>query len=145
MSSTEVQSGIANNLFPSVNQDSLSLNSIDYLCIFLHNTDPSTPVSDLQVWLGPTSNPNFSIALANDNAGPTIASSVSPQADQVPTRYFAPENVGYFIFPGSQIEALPLPDLAPNYCTAVWLQRTLLYSGPIESEQITLFLSGAVM
>lgn len=143
ISTSAVQDSGLNNLFPSVNQDRLSLNLIDYVCIFLHNTHPTFTVTNLQLWFGSTSYPNFSLAATNDNVGATIASSVAPQSDQIPTSYIAPRDVGFFIFPENQDEALDLPDLPPNYCAPVWLQRTMLFSGPVESENITLFISGA--
>lgn len=143
MSITEIYNGTANNLFPSVSQDALALNSIDYVCLFLHNTDSRLTIVDLQVWLGTASNSNFSIAVAVDDVGATLATSHTLQSTIILTRYIAPSDVGYFSFPENQSEALSLPDLAPNYCSAVWLQRTLLYSDPINSENITIFVSGA--
>lgn len=142
LSTTVVQSGTLNNVFSSVNQDQLSQNSIDCLCLFLHNTSSTVLVTSLQLWLGATSNPNFSIAAAVDNVPPSIATSPNWQATTVATRFITPQQVGYFIFPENQSESLKLPDLPPNHCVAVWFQRTLLYSGPIESESIALNLSG---
>lgn len=143
ISTSIIQNSGLNNLFPSVNQDRLSLNLIDYICIFLHNTHPTLTVTALQLWFGPTSYPNFSLAAANDNVGATIATSATVQSDQIPTSYIAPRDIGFFIFPENQSESLNLPDLLPNYCAPVWLQRTMLFSGPVESENITLFISGA--
>lgn len=144
LSTSVIQNSGLNNLFSSVNQDQLLLSLMDYVCIFLHNTDATTTVTNLELWFGPASFSNFSLSAANDNVGISSASSVTVQSDQVPTPFIAPRNVGFFIFPENQSEALTLPDLPPNYCVPVWFQRTMLYSGPVASENITLFLSGIV-
>lgn len=141
MSSTEIQGGNLNNVFSSVNQDSLLLNSTDYICVFLHNTNSNIAVSDLRLWVGPTDS-SLSMGVACDNVGAIISSSKSFQADQIATRYVVPINVTDFIYPKTQLDALPLPDLLPNYCVAVWLQRITIYSELVGSESVSLILSG---
>ena len=130
------------NLFPGTTTPS----EVGYRCVFVHNNTASgNTLTDAVVYLGggdPAGGATVSIAV-----DPTAASPIGQAAAQAGTSSgtSAPTTSPVFDSPATAALGLPLGDIPPGYCRAIWIKRVSpsVMPSPQITEAISLVVSGA--
>lgn len=141
MSTTQVASAIPlDDLFLDISGAQNAGGQIDYQCVFIMNaTATGLPMNSIYLWL-PVQDWTYGgagMAVGIDPTGPVPYNSSSQQAVKITNATTAPAGVNtwsagpHSVFTaGAQSGALQ-----PNYCMAVWLQRTAMNT-PILTPQL---------
>lgn len=134
MSTTVISSEALNNIFPDISGAQNLAGQVDYACVFVHNSTPTSSAMingiawlPLQLYTGSTL-----IAMAADPAGVVSDLSFTPQAVRITSAITAPPGVTGWISPVSTVpnsgngfaNGIQLGTLAPHTCCALWIRRT---------------------
>lgn len=130
------------NLFPGTTTPS----EVGYRCIFIHNnTSSGNTLTGAVVYLtggDPAGGATVSIAV-----DPTAASPIGSSSAQAGTSSgtSTPTTSPVFATPATVGTGLPLGDIPPGYCRAIWIQRVSPGVMPVPqiTEAISLTISGA--
>lgn len=141
VSTTEMTSG-ANSLFDDISGAENAAETIDYRCVFVHNTHESLTLQNAVVYVSSEVAGGANIAIAVDDIGPVDDDSVSDQADEIANETTAPTSVGEFSTPTTADAGLDLGDIGPGQVRAVWVRRTATNSAAINDDGFTLAVTG---
>jgi hypothetical protein len=150
MSFSPVTNGL-DNLFLDLTGPQNTQQQVDYACLFIHNNTSSfSSMTNVLAWLplqlyipGPL------LALAADPVGVTSALSNTPQAVIITSAVIAPPGVTGWQSPVSQVPSfgnsyaggIQLPNIGPQQCTALWVQRTAVNSGQQKNLQGAVYIT----
>lgn len=138
VSTTDVESGDLNNLWPDVSSAVAAAGAVDYRCVFLANTDTETLIG-AQVSLTGQVSGGSTLAIGLDPIGVTALGSASPQATTIASGAIAPAGVSFSTGP------LSIGDLDAAEAVAVWVRRTTLAGAVPTTDAATLLLAGDSM
>lgn len=151
MSTTQISTTPLNDLFPDITGPENAAGQVDYQCLFLMNATASgNTMRGVTIWLQPLPPEAIvatSIAVAVDPVGNVLYNSTDIQAAIISSPTTEPAEVMEWFGPTEHFYLadvnLTLPDIPPNYCTALWLQRTALNSVAItgDSHQVQCIFS----
>lgn len=130
------------NLFQDVTGPQNAAGQVDYQCVFvMNNTISGDYMHNPYVWMPLqlfTSGGCF-MTVGMDPAGPVPYNSPTAQAALINTNTSAPAGVSAWYSPNMVFTAgLLVPDIAPQYCIAIWIQRTAVDSPPVMPQSLTL-------
>lgn len=126
-STTQVNGGVpANNIFPDLTGPQVAAQQVDYQCLFVYNSDPTSPMVNTRVWFPSTSILSSAVnwEVAPDPTGPTAFNSSSQQAVLIANPLAAPAGVTNWLPPSSTSSGgVSLATIGPRQVAAVWLKR----------------------
>lgn len=116
---------------------------MDYQCVFImNNTATSLLMKVPYIWIPAQlwTTGGAGMAIAADPIGPVPYNSTSPMAATISNTYAAPSTVSSWnAAPQSQYQSgVLLGGLPPQYCAAIWLQRTANNSLQVLPQQFSL-------
>lgn len=142
ISTTAIVDAVANNLFDDISGDENAASTVDYRCMFVHNSNASLTLVAPKVWISSEVAGGASVAIAIDNVAASAIGSASAQADQIANETTAPSAVGAFSAPTTKAAGLSLADLPSGQCRAIWWRRTAANSAALNSDGATVRVEG---
>ncbi len=137
ISTTEIASAVANNLFDDVSGEENAASEAEYRCIFLHNAHATITAENCKVYIQTETAGGAAIAIAVDGVAASAIGSASAQADEVADENTAPTGEA-FSSPTTTGTALSIGNLAPGQCRAVWVRRTAANTAAVDNDGATL-------
>ena len=141
ISTTEITDNTLNNLFDDISGDENAASTVDYRCIFIHNSHASLSYLSPYVWLSAEVSGGASISIGIDTTAASAIGNSSAQAVSITNETTAPAGIS-FSAPTSKATGLALGTIAAGYCRAVWVRRTAANSSAKDNDGVTISVSG---
>lgn len=143
ISTTEIVTATNNNLFDNVSGAENAASTVDYRCIFVHNSHATLPFENAAVYISSQVAGGTTLAIAIDDAVASAIGSSSAQAFEASTETTNPDaGVGPFSSPSTPETALSLGTIAAGFCRAVWVRRTAANTVAVNDDGGTLVVLG---
>ena len=140
ISTTQLVDNTLNNLFDDISGAENAASTIDYRCIFIHNSHASLSMLSSAIWLQSEVAGGASIQIGLDPAGAVPIGQASAQAQTIANETTAPTGVS-FSAPTTSGTGLSLGTIQAGYCYAVWIKRTAANTSPVNNDGVTLGLN----
>lgn len=140
---TQVVAG-GNTLFLDVTASQNVASTVDYACVFVHNTHATLTLNAAGVYVSAQVGGGTNCALGVDPTAVSAVGSSTPQAVVIANATTAPPGV-VFSTPTSSGAALALGDIAPGQVRALWVRRTATNSGAVTADGLTLAVTGTTL
>lgn len=137
ISTTEITTAVANNLFDDVSGSENAASDVEYRCIFIHNSHATITAENTKVYLSAEVADGAVLALAVDGVAASAIGAAPAQADEVANENTAPTGEA-FSAPTTEGAALSIGNLAPGECRAIWVRRTAANTGAVANDGGTL-------
>lgn len=142
ISTTAWAGGAANDLFDDISGAENAASTIDYRCIFVHNSNASNALQNAVVYLSAEVAGGAGIAIAIDNIAASAIASGSAQAAVIANETTTPTGVGAFSSPTTAATGLSLGSIPSGQCRAFWVRRTAANSAALSNDGVTIAVSG---
>jgi hypothetical protein len=134
--------GAANDLFDDISGAENAAATVDYRCIFVHNSNALNALQNAVVYLSAEVAGGASIAIATDNIAASAITSGSPQAAAIANETTAPSGVSAFSSPTTAGAGLSLGNIPASQCKAFWVRRTASNSSALSNDGVTIAVAG---
>src|ERR1044072_9366049 len=108
ISTTQLSGTALNNLFDNISGAENAASTVDYRCVFVHNSHATLTLQNAVVYVSAEVSGGASVAIAVDNTAASALGSASAQADQITNETTAPTGVGAFSTPTTSAAGLSL-------------------------------------
>ncbi len=143
ISTTEVVTATANNLFDNVTGAENAASAVEYRCIFVHNSHGSLSLESAGIYISSQVSGGTTLAIGIDDIAASAIGSSSAQAYEAAATTTDPDaGVGAFSSPSSSGTALSLGTIAAGFCKAVWVRRTAANTVAVDDDGATLVVFG---
>lgn len=142
ISTTAWAGGALNDLFDDVSGAENAASTVDYRCIFIHNSNTANAYENAVVYLSAETAGGASIAIATDNIAASAIGSASAQAAEVATETTAPTGVSAFSSPTTVGTGLSLGTIPSGQTRAIWIRRTAANTAALSNDGVTIAISG---
>lgn len=137
ISTTELSATALSNLYDDVSGAENAASTVDYRCVFVHNTHGTLTMLATKVYLSAEVSGGTAIAIAIDNVAASVIGASAAQADQVANETTAPSAVGAFSSPTTSATGLSLGDIPAGQCRAFWVRRTAANTAALDTDGVT--------
>lgn len=141
ISTTQITSGVANNLFPDVTGSENAASNIDYKCEFLHNSHASLSLTTTVAWISAEVAGGATAAIGVDPTAASAIGSASAQAVEVADKDTAPAGVT-FSSPTTKAAGVAMGDIAAGFCRALWWRRSAANTAALSGDGATVRMEG---
>lgn len=141
ISTTAWAGGVANDLFDDITGAENAASTVDYRCLFIHNSNASNPLENAVIYLSAETGGGASIAVGADPTAASAIGSASAQAVTVANETTAPAGVA-FSSPTSAATGVALGTIPAGQCKAFWVRRTASNSAALSNDGVTLAITG---
>jgi hypothetical protein len=142
ISTTEVVDNTINNLFDNISGDENVASTVDYRCVFVHNSHATLTLQGTKLWLSAEVAGGAAVALAVDDVVASAVGSASAQAAEIANETTAPTGVGAFSSPTTKAGGLTLGDIGPGQVKAFWVRRTAANTVAVNNDGATIRFEG---
>lgn len=142
VSTTSYSGGTLHDLFDVITGDENYASTVDYRCLFVHNSHGSLTLIGPKLWITAETSGGADCTLATDNTAASAVGASSAQADFIATETTAPTAVSAFSGPTSKATGLSLGDIASGYVKAFWIKRAAADTAAIDSDGFTFRVEG---
>ncbi len=142
ISQTAWAGGSANDLFDDISGAENAASTVDYRCIFIHNSNTANALQNAVAYLSAEVAGGASIAIAVDNIAASAIGSSTAQAAQIANETTAPSGVGTFSSPTTAGTGIALGSIPTGQCRALWVRRTAANSAALSNDGVTIAVSG---
>jgi len=143
ISTTELVTATANNLFDNVTGAENAASAVDYRCIFVHNSHATLSLENTAIYISSQVSGGTTLAIAIDDIAASAIGSSSAQAFTATTETTDPDaGVGAFSSPSSSGSALSLGTIPAGFCRAFWVRRTAANTVAVDSDGGTFVVIG---
>lgn len=143
VSTTEAVTATGNNLFDNVTGGENAASTVDYRCVFVHNSHGTLSLENAAVYVSSQVTGGTVLAIAIDNIAASAISSSSAQAFTATTELTDPSaGVGAFSTPTSTGAALSLGTIPAGFCRAFWIRRTAANTIAVDNDGGTFVIFG---
>lgn len=142
ISTTAWAGGALNDLFDDVSGAENAASTVDYRCIFIHNSNTANTYENVVVYLSAETAGGASIAIATDNVAASAIGATAAQAAEVANETTAPTGVSAFSSPTTAGTGLSLGNIPSGQCRAFWVRRTAANSAALSNDGVTIAVSG---
>ena len=143
MASTEFNDSSLHNLFDAVTGEENAASTVEYRCIFIHNSNAADSLTNAVVWLPSVYAGGADLAIAKDGTGAVAYNSASAQAEREANTTTAPTGET-FSAPSSKASGISIGTLGANQCVAIWLRRTATDSAALSPDGGSIRIEGDV-
>lgn len=141
ISTTQWTGGSANDLFDDISGAENAASTVDYRCIFVHNSNGANVLENAVVYLSAETAGGASIAIGVDTTASSAIGSASTQALTVANETTAPGGVS-FSSPTTSGTGLSLGNIAAGSCKAFWIRRTAANTAALSNDGVTVAVTG---
>lgn len=142
VSTTQWAGGAANDLFDDISGAENAASTVDYRCIFVHNSNASNALQNAVVYLSAETAAGASIAVAADSTAASALGSASAQALQVANETTAPAGPLSFSSPITAGAGVALGSIPAGQVKAFWIRRTAAASAALSNDGVTIAVTG---
>lgn len=142
ISTTAWAGGSLNDLFDNISGAENAASTVDYRCIFVHNSNASNVFENAVVYLSAETAGGASIAVAVDGTAASAIASASAQAVTIANETTAPTGTGGFSSPTTAGTGLALGNIGIGQCKAFWVRRTAANTAALSSDGVTIAVTG---
>jgi len=142
ISTTAWAGSVANDLFDDISGAENAASTVDYRCIFVHNSNASNTLENAVVYISAETAGGASIAIAVDGTAASAIGSGSTQAATVASETTAPTGTGGFSSPTTLGTGLALGNIPAGQCKAFWIRRTAANTAALSSDGVTIAVGG---
>jgi hypothetical protein len=142
ISTTAWAGGSLNDLFDDISGAENAASTVDYRCIFIHNSNTANTLQNAVVYISAEVGGGASIAIATDNIAASAIGSASAQAATIASETTAPSGVSAFSSPTTAGTGLSLGNIGVGQCKAIWIRRTAANSAALSNDGVTIAVSG---
>jgi hypothetical protein len=142
ISTTGWAGGALNDLFDDVSGAENAASTVDYRCIFLHNSNAANTYENPTVYISAETAGGASIALATDNVATSAIGATAAQAAEIANETTAPVGTSAFSSPTTAATGLALSNIPSGNCKAFWVRRTAANTAALSSDGVTVAVSG---
>lgn len=142
ISTTAWAGGSLNDLFDNISGAENAASTVDYRCIFIHNSNTANTYENAVVWISAETAGGASIAIATDNITASAIGSASAQAAVIASETTAPTGVSAFSSPTTQGAGLSLGNIPAGQCRAIWIRRTAANTAALSNDGVTISVAG---
>lgn len=141
ISTTQVTDNTLNNLFANATGAQNAASQVDYRCVFVHNAHATLTWQNAVVYMSSEVAGGAGCAIGVDATASLAIGSASVQAVTVASSTTAPAGVS-FTSPTTAATGLSLGSIAPGFCKAYWVRRTLANTSAKDNDGVTIGYSG---
>lgn len=134
--------GVANDLFDDISGAENAASTVDYRCVFIHNSNASNALQNAKVYVSGFVAGGADVTIAVDNIAASVITSGSTQAATIANETTAPTGVGAFSAPSSAGTGLDLGNIPAGSCRAIWIKRAATNSVALSGDGVTIAVSG---
>jgi hypothetical protein len=144
ISQTAWAGGAANDLFDDITGAENAASTVDYRCIFVHNSNGANALQNAVVYLSAEVAGGASIAIAVDTTAASALGSASAQAVTATTETAPGGTVTGLSFsaPTTAGTGLALGNIPSGQVKAFWIRRTAANSAALSGDGVTIAVSG---
>jgi hypothetical protein len=141
ISTTTIADATANAVFDDVSGAENAASTVDYRCVFIHNSNASNALQNAVVYLSSEVANGASIAIGVDTTAASALASGSAQALTVANETTAPAGVT-FSAPTTVGTGLSLGNIPAGNVKAIWIRRTAANTAALSNDGVTLAVAG---
>jgi hypothetical protein len=141
ISTTAWPDATLNGLFDDISGAENAASTVDYRCIFVHNSNASNTLENAVVYLSAEVGGGAGIAVGADTTAASVIASGSTQALTVANEVTAPAGVS-FSSPTTVGAGVALGNIPPGQCKAFWIRRTAANSAALSADGVTIAVAG---
>jgi hypothetical protein len=141
ISTTAFPDATLNGLFDDVSGAENAASTVDYRCVFVHNSNASNALENAVIYLSAEVAGGASIAIGADTTAASAIGSASAQALQIANETTAPAGVS-FSSPTSSGTGVSLGSIPAGQCKAFWVRRTAANTSALSNDGVTLTVAG---
>lgn len=141
ISTTTIPDATLNALFDDISGAENAASTVDYRCIFVHNSNGANALQNAVMWLSAEVAGGASIAIGVDPTAASAIGSGSQQALTIANETTAPAGVT-FSSPTTAGAGISLGTINAGYCRAVWFRRTAANSAALNNDGVTWSVQG---
>lgn len=134
--------GVINDLFDDVSGAENAASTVDFRCVFLHNTNAANPLVAPKLYLSAETAGGASVSLASDNVAASAPGATAAQAAEIATETTAPVGTSAFSAPTTAATGIPLSDVPSGQVKALWIRRAAANSAALNNDGATLAVTG---
>ena len=142
ISTTVWPGGALNDLYDDVSGAENAASTVDYRCVFIHNSNTANSYQNVVVYLSAEVAGGTAIAIATDNLAASAIGAAAAQAAEVATETTAPVGTSAFSSPTTIGTGLALGTLAVGQTRAIWIRRTASNSAALSADGVTVACTG---
>jgi hypothetical protein len=142
ISTTAIADATLNALFDDISGAENAASTVDYRCVFVHNSNASNSLQNAVIWLSAEVANGASIAIATDNIAASAIGSGSAQAAVIGNETTAPSGVSAFSSPTTFGTGLSLGTIGAGQCKAFWVRRTAANNAALNNDGVTFTVQG---
>jgi hypothetical protein len=141
ISTTAWAGGSPNDLFDDITGAENAASTVDYRCIFVHNSNASNALENAVVYLSAEVSGGAGIAVGADTTAASVIASGSAQALTVANETTAPAGVS-FSSPTTAGTGVALGTIPSGQCKAFWIRRTAANTAALSADGVTIAVAG---
>ena len=141
ISTSTIADATLNALFDDISGAENAASTVDYRCVFIHNSNAANALQNAVIWLSAEVAGGASIAIGVDPTAASAIGSASAQAVTIASETTAPAGVT-FSSPTTAGTGLSLGTIPSGQCKAVWFRRTAANSAALNSDGVTWSVQG---
>ena len=141
ISTTQWTGGSVNDLFDDISGAENAASTVDYRCIFVHNSNTANALQNAVVFLQSEVSGGANIAVGVDTTASSALGSASAQALTVANETTAPAGVT-FSSPTTAGAGVSLGSIPSGQVRAFWVRRTATNSAALSADGVTLNVTG---
>lgn len=141
ISTTTIPDATLNAVFDDVSGAENAASTVDYRCVFVHNSNGANTLENAVVYLSAEVSGGAGIAVGADTTAASAIGSASAQGIQVASEMTAPSGVS-FSSPTTSGTGVALGNIPVGQCKAFWVRRTASNSAALSNDGVTLSITG---
>lgn len=141
MAANQIPGSTLHGLFPRVSGADNEAGLVQYRCVFVYNTNASSPALAVKAWVASDPTGGADVAIGLDPTGLVDGSSAIQQAVISSSETAAPGGVA-FSSPGSYAAGLAIGTLPALGCIAIWVRRTASGGSAANPETVSISVGG---
>jgi hypothetical protein len=142
ISTTAWAGGVANDLFDDISGAENAASTVDYRCIFVHNSNGANALTNAVVYMSAETAGGASIALAVDTTAASTIASASAQALTATNETTGPQTSLSYSSPTTLGTGLSLGTINAGSCRAFWVRRSASNSSALSGDGVTIAVAG---
>jgi hypothetical protein len=140
ISTTAFPDAALNALFDDISGAENAASTVDYRCIFIHNSNASNPLENAVVYMSDVAG-GAAVAVGVDTTAASALGSASAQALTIANETTAPAGVS-FSSPTTVGAGLSLGTIPSGQVRAIWVRRTAANSAALSADGCSIFVAG---
>jgi hypothetical protein len=141
ISTTAWAGGAANDLFDDISGAENAANTVDYRCIFVHNSNTANALQNAVAYISAEVAGGASIAIGVDPTAASVLTSATAQALTIANETTAPAGVT-FTSPTTAGAGIALGSIPSGQVKAFWIRRTAANSAALSGDGVTITVQG---